>query len=63
VVVDDTQERITDLIIDRDAAELQSRLVPVALADGYDAQGGVHLLVSTEGLEACPVYSGSANGS
>jgi hypothetical protein len=61
VVVNDTKKRITDLIVDRDAPELKSRLVPVALAEGYDAQGGVHLSVSTEGLEACPIFNGGSN--
>ncbi|MGC9347691.1 MAG: hypothetical protein ACP5JG_06105 [Anaerolineae bacterium] len=55
VVVDEQNDRITDLIVEREAEEAPDRVVPVALVVKTDDQG-VHLCIHEEKLDAYPAY-------
>jgi hypothetical protein len=55
VVVDQANERITDLIVEPDSPEASSRVVPVALVVDTDDEG-VHLCICGEKLQTYPAY-------
>jgi osmotically-inducible protein OsmY len=55
VVMDQEDERITDLIVERGFLDKTSRVVPVALVVKTD-ESGVHLAIDSEDLESYPEY-------
>lgn len=53
VIINETQDRITDLIIEQNPTTETAFIVPVALAENADGDG-VHLSISKEELETYP---------
>ncbi len=56
VIVDNEQDRITDLVIDRAFLQKKRRIVPVALTEATE-DTCVYLCVSVDGLQRYPEYN------